>query len=211
MFKARVYWKWLLYRLNCCIKILRSHFEIFWTLGYLYAYKEPSWEQDLSLNTEIIYSPYIFNTQRLKGILHSIFKHLCMRWSFTAMNFLLLACIFEPFMFQTLRLETMYNIKWQNSLEGKYYYICALAVRTSLRSKSLTWLISGVGKGDRGKKVELGFTLLHPLVLNFLWSKAHIADPKITKLRTMMGRGRCTLATEGLPSKHSTQGLIPSS
>lgn len=43
------------------------------------------------------------------------------------------------------------------------YYTCALAVRTSLRSKLFALLIFGVGKGDRGKKVELGFTLLYPL------------------------------------------------
>ena len=57
---------------------------------------------------------------------------------------------------------------YYDSLEGSMYYTCALAVRTSLRSKLFALLIFGVGKGDRDKKVELGFTLLHPLVLNFL-------------------------------------------
>lgn len=48
------------------------------------------------------------------------------------------------------------------------YYISTLAVRMSLWGKLFTLLISGVGNGDRGKEIELWFTLLYPLVLNFL-------------------------------------------
>ena len=57
---------------------------------------------------------------------------------------------------------------YYGSLEMKYILHMCFSSRMSLRSKLFTLLISGVGKGDRGKKVELGFTLLHPLVLNFL-------------------------------------------